>query len=55
MDTQTQVIGLLEDDPDMAALVAAWLEEAGYPVRWFRNATEFRRRQCAGSCMTGSR
>lgn len=39
------VVGLLEDDPDMAALVAQWLEESGYAVRLFRNATEFRRRQ----------
>jgi len=49
MDTQTQVIGLLEDDPDMAALVAGWLEEAGHPVRWFRSAAEFRRRHGAAS------
>lgn len=39
------VVGLLEDDPDMAALVGQWLEEAGYTVRLFRNATEYRRRQ----------
>jgi DNA-binding response OmpR family regulator len=39
------VVGLLEDDPDMAALVMHWLEDAGYAARWFRNATEFRRRQ----------
>ncbi|HEY6546052.1 MAG TPA: response regulator transcription factor [Dokdonella sp.] len=39
------VVGLLEDDQDMAALVAQWLEEAGYAVRHFRNATEYRRRQ----------
>jgi DNA-binding response OmpR family regulator len=39
------VVGLLEDDPDMAALVGQWLEEAGYAVRLFRNATEYRRRQ----------
>ena len=49
MGRHDQVIGLLEDDPDMAALVSAWLDDAGYPVRWFRNATEFRRRQGAGS------
>ena len=29
----------------MAALVSQWLEDAGYSVRWFRNATEYRRRQ----------
>jgi DNA-binding response OmpR family regulator len=39
------VVGVLEDDPDMAALVSHWLEEAGYTVRVFFNATEFRRRQ----------
>ncbi|GAA0707726.1 response regulator transcription factor [Dokdonella soli] len=39
------VVGLLEDDPDMAALVSHWLEESGYTVRWFRSATEYRRRQ----------
>ncbi|MEO5558521.1 MAG: response regulator transcription factor [Dokdonella sp.] len=39
------VVGLLEDDPDMAALVGQWLEEAGYTVRLFRNANEYRRRQ----------
>ncbi|MFI4969730.1 MAG: response regulator transcription factor [Lysobacterales bacterium] len=40
-----QIVGLLEDDPDMAALVTQWLESAGYAVRGFRNASEFRRRQ----------
>lgn len=39
------VVGLLEDDQDMAALVAEWLDEAGYTVRLFRSATEYRRRQ----------
>lgn len=39
------VVGLLEDDPDMAALVSQWLEESGYAVRLFRSAAEFRRRQ----------
>jgi DNA-binding response OmpR family regulator len=39
------VVGLLEDDPDQAALVAGWLEETGYVVREFRTASEFRRRQ----------
>ena len=29
----------------MAALVGHRLEEAGYATRWFRNATEYRRRQ----------
>jgi DNA-binding response OmpR family regulator len=39
------VVGLLEDDQDMAALVGQWLEDAGYAVRLYRNATEYRRRQ----------
>jgi DNA-binding response OmpR family regulator len=39
------VVGLLEDDGDMAALVGQWLEDAGYTVRLYRNATEYRRRQ----------
>ena len=39
------VVGFLEDDPDQAALVAHWLEEAGYAARLFRSAAEFRRRQ----------
>lgn len=39
------VVGVLEDAPDMAALVGHWLEEAGYTTRWFCNATEYRRRQ----------
>ena len=39
------VVGFLEDDPDQAALVAHWLEEAGYATRLFRSAGEFRRRQ----------
>lgn len=45
MSKRGLVVGLLEDDQDMAALVAQWLEEAGYAVRLFRNATEYRRRQ----------
>jgi DNA-binding response OmpR family regulator len=43
------VVGLLEDDADQAALVAQWLEEAGYTTRVFRTAGEFRRRQGAES------
>ena len=39
------VVGLLEDDPDMAALVGQWLEEAGSATRWFRNVNEYRRGQ----------
>lgn len=39
------VVGLLEDDADMAALVSQWLGDAGYTVRWFRTTNEYRRRQ----------
>lgn len=45
MSKQDYVVGLLEDDPDMAALVSGWLQESGYAVRLFRTASEFRRRQ----------
>ena len=45
MDKLDLVVGVLEDDADQSAIVAAWLEEAGYTVRQFRTATEFRRRQ----------
>ena len=37
-------IGLVEDDPDQAALYAQWLTEAGYRVRRYGTAAEFRRR-----------
>ena len=49
MDKVDLVVGLLEDDADQAAIVAQWLEEAGYTVRVFRTAGEFRRRQGAES------
>jgi DNA-binding response OmpR family regulator len=39
------VIGFLEDDPDQSALIAAWLEDAGYVTRLFTSANEFRRRK----------
>lgn len=39
-----RVVGLLEDDPDQAAIFVHWLEESGYDVRWFRSAVDFRRR-----------
>lgn len=39
------IVGVLEDDPDMSALLCHWLEENGYSVRQFGSATEFRRRQ----------
>ncbi len=44
MTRREVVIGFLEDDPDQAALVALWLEGAGYAHRVYRSATEFRRR-----------
>ncbi len=45
MSKPVVVVGLLEDDLDMAALVGGWLEEAGCTVRLFRTANEYRRRQ----------
>ena len=42
-------IGLVEDDPDQAALYAQWLTEAGYRVRRYGTAAEFRRRLGAES------
>lgn len=38
-------IGLLEDDPDQAALLSAWLEAEGYVVRQFPSAAAFRSRK----------
>jgi DNA-binding response OmpR family regulator len=45
MKKRDLVVGVLEDDADQAVLVESWLDEAGYAVRIFRNAAEFRRRQ----------
>jgi DNA-binding response OmpR family regulator len=42
-------IGLVEDDSDQSDLFAAWLNEAGYHVRQFQSAAEFRRRLGAES------
>lgn len=42
-------IGLVEDDSDQSDLFAAWLNEAGYNVRQFQSAAEFRRRLGAES------
>jgi DNA-binding response OmpR family regulator len=42
-------VGLVEDDPDQAALYATWIGEAGYAVRRFGTANEFRRRLGAES------
>ncbi len=36
-------VGLVEDDPDQAALYAAWLEEAGFRVHVYPTAADFRR------------
>ena len=35
-------IGLVEDDPDQVALYSNWLAEAGYRVRAYGSAAEFR-------------
>lgn len=45
MEQNVPVIGFLEDDPDQAVLVEHWLKQAGYRVRLFATAAEFRRRQ----------
>lgn len=45
MEQTAPVIGFLEDDPDQAVLVEHWLKQAGYRVRLFSSAAEFRRRQ----------
>ena len=45
----TVTIGVVEDDPDQSHLFAAWLGEAGYKVRQFASAAEFRRRLGAES------
>jgi len=43
------VVGLVEDDPDQAAIITALLTEAGCRAVWFSNAREFRRRLGAES------
>lgn len=43
------MIGLVEDDPDQAALFRLWLETAGYATRHYPQAAEFRRRLGAES------
>jgi DNA-binding response OmpR family regulator len=42
-------LGLVEDDADQAALYSAWLEEAGFRVRTYPTAADFRRRLGAES------
>lgn len=44
MSGARNAIGLVEDDPDQAQLISHWLEEVGYSVKVFHNATEFRRK-----------
>ncbi|MCW5577836.1 MAG: response regulator transcription factor [Dokdonella sp.] len=39
------VIGLLEDDSDISDLLVLWLQGAGYAVRCYRSAAEYRRAQ----------
>jgi len=43
------VVGLVEDDPDQAAMISALLTDAGCRAVWFSNAREFRRRLGAES------
>ena len=38
------LVGLVEDDPDQAALYGFWLEQAGFTVRHYEDAGDFRRR-----------
>jgi DNA-binding response OmpR family regulator len=44
MSAVTWTIGCVEDDPDQAALLRLWLEQAGYGCSVFRSASDFRRR-----------
>ena len=45
MNQTPVVIGLLEDDPDISDLLTLWLHGAGYAVRCYRSAAEYRRAQ----------
>lgn len=45
MSNSTITIGLLEDDPEQAVLLASWLEAEGYVVRQFPSAAAFRSRK----------
>ena len=47
--TDSRLIGLLEDDEDQSRLLEAWLTQAGYTVRCYCGASEFRRRQGSAS------
>ena len=44
MSDKTGLIGLVEDDPDQAVLFSYWLENAGYNVRVYQDAADFRRK-----------
>ena len=44
MSDKTGLIGLVEDDPDQAVLFSYWLENAGYNVRIYQDAADFRRK-----------
>lgn len=47
--SDSRLIGLLEDDEDQSRLLEHWLVEAGYTVRCYPGAADFRRRQGAAS------
>ena len=49
MPATQNLIGLLEDDPDQAALFRLWLEDHGYGTRHYPQAAEFRRKLGAES------
>lgn len=49
MAARQNLIGLLEDDPDQAALFRLWLESHGYATRHYPQAAEFRRKLGAES------
>ncbi len=44
MSEKMGLIGLVEDDPDQAVLFSYWLENAGYNVRVYQDAADFRRK-----------
>ncbi len=49
MSDKTGLIGLVEDDPDQAVLFSYWLENAGYNVRVYQDAADFRRKLGVGA------
>lgn len=49
MSRNSVIVGLLEDDTEQAHLYQAWLEAAGFQVRWFPDAKDFRRKLGAES------